>query len=311
MIQYPIFSYDNNKKELYDALIYFIFRPLSSIESLTIESTTDSKIHTTKRLLQIPDFSLGLLIRCLTYVFIILMIPITMINFFTYYLHTICRNLMHMLYGISFDPKTHKIFQMNLFNKVKYVTKDILNTIYRSFKKNVTKTNTSIHYILLFGLIFVQIILLEVLDKISLFNMTIMISLFTFLTSQVNQFIIIHLIELIIQPIISIPMIAMISIMFITEYISMANIHDLERPLVDKYLHEFLYLDTMDVNYYLLFILVIVRFAVLLFIYCYCIVSGILNIFWRTIVGKPMICKPMICKPMFGKPGKPIHPLTR
>lgn len=303
-MSYPIFTRENNKKELYDALIYFIFRPLLNIQSKIeskIESIQCNHIDATTsnskkkvNLLQIPDFFIGLIIRCLIYCIIALMIPVTLINFFTYYLHSICRNTMLMLYGISSDLKAHKMIEMNLFHKVKYVTHNILKLIYSPFKKNTTKTNTSIQNILLFIIILMNIILFEVLDKISLCNTINIISLFIFLISFINQYIIIHSIELIIAPIVNIPLIVLISMMFITEYISMTNIYDLEKPILDKCLCPFLRLDITNIsdgcfdNYRSMIILVVVRSIVLLLRFCYCVIFGIVNIIWRVVFGKPL-----------------------
>ena len=307
MISGPNFANENNKTELYDALKYFIFRPLSSIESETIQCdpmntfTTDPKIYPHKikvsnSLLQISDFFIGSLIRCLMYFIITMMIPVTLINFFAYYLHTICRNTILMLYGSSSkqshvamtDLKTHKMIGMNILCKIKHVMCIIFKIIYDPIRKNTTRTNTSIQNLLLFIMIFAQIILLGSYDKISSLNMIIVITLFIFLTSLTNQFIIIHLIESIITPVINIPMIGLVAMMFITEYISMTNICDLERPIVDKCLYPFLSLDKKTNIDTIGGCDIVIRCIVLLLNFCYCIMFGMINIVWRIAFGKPL-----------------------
>jgi len=224
--------------------------------------TSDAEIY------ESPSILKGMMIDFYICLFMVLMIPVTIMNFVTYYIFNLSKMILDLLhlpvycidyndysvytYG-NYDGNVERIrliidefFELNIIEKIMNVVRYLFNTTCVSVGRNMNKTNTSNDDVLVLLMFAISVNLcyafnyVITIKAIMLLNVAVL-----FFVSLFRLVLIAHLFEFLLSFIIHIPRVVLTIIMYTFACMYSLNSYHLEMNIINQCAYPFLRMNIM------------------------------------------------------------------
>jgi hypothetical protein len=244
-----------------------------------------------------PNIMINVLIEFYRLLFGLLMLPVTFINFVTYYIFLLSEMTLELSYSQvdhkesnAFKMKINALFKLNIFSKMNKIIKTLISIIYKSFKSDIALTQLTEDLLITSTLIIITNLYCIIKNVSIQYYLAINCSIL-FFSSLYKILLPVYIFESILLIIIHFPRVLLTIIMYLSGYMYISNSYFLEECLINRCGYPFLKSGSNDeykiiltndikLNHILFRILFIVPS------FTYYLMIGVLDIIWTLLFGR-------------------------